>query len=913
MNNDLRDALPPQTVGELLSCHGIDPTLFHTNAIELGPSGAYLTGLDRWLDDKNAETTHGQCQTRAMNCASVRRRTHQAEGGWSLFSVGVNRHGWPSHRHAFVGHRIHPSRRTPGPGGLRLDATGWDEINRGLTLPPLSFDGAIDLLGEHGFTSTPETYTPEQAWLFIFKTPEVPVWIEESALKAMAACSIGQLAVGVNGINGWHQKGRSDRLMPALKRLAKNGRKVVVRFDCPGSSKSQSIHQARKLARRMEREGARNGGWWCWLPDKPGKTDGFVAALIKADAETKRELRGWLDAYVTTSATNSNYRRIKGTWTTHQTKDEFNADDLLKVAETHRVIVLKGATGTGKSKAMLAALESLEDHAQTKFTVLGAYHRSSLVHKGAHEFGVKNLSAPPKSAERAGLHEGLTMRDGLFCCGESAFKDSSEQTLWKWLRELRDNPRPTLLVLDEISQVLANWTMGGTDALRSIRSKALNALEGLLALDCIHVWAADALVGDIELNWLKSITGCDPLLIHSTFTRERDLFMGLPNSTNERTLNLRLNDVIQAQQRFWLGHGTVAGLHRCLDALPDSQPSEELRITGEKESRDDPRVPRLMANAEGEGPQYKRIGFSPAVSCGISMAATPVALTAIVQAYCWKAEDVIQALNRARNSSQRILLAPKVVPEAAGITKETTAKEASKALEERMRAGALDDYAALLADRHPATKRAVAELEARNNFECFNNSWCLHGLLQEEGYRIRDLEALERQQGEVNESPQTKQSDRRERSLEAADAFRMEALQRLALGTSDLASERREARRLIAGGSFLDLAEVDVSETWKVAQELQLDDLIKATTVFRNSPELITVWRQLQALDRSGVKRVARALGCRPDRLPGPMDFIDVRKIWPLIKVLGFQVKKTGETRANGKIWMIEPIDINSK
>ena len=141
----------------------------------------------------------------------------------------------------------------------------------------------------------------------------------------------------------------------------------------------------------------------------------------------------------------------------------------------------------------------------------------------------------------------------------------------------------------------------------------------------------------------------------------------------------------------------------------------------------------------------------------------------------------------------------------------------------------------------------------------------------------------------------------------------LEALQHLALGTSDLASTQREAKRLIAGGSFLDLAEVDVSETWKVAQELQLDDLIKATTVSRNSPEIFTVRRQLQALDRSGVKRVARALGCRPDRLPGPMDFIDVRKIWPLIKVLGFQVKKTGETRANGKIWMIEPIDINSK
>ncbi len=141
----------------------------------------------------------------------------------------------------------------------------------------------------------------------------------------------------------------------------------------------------------------------------------------------------------------------------------------------------------------------------------------------------------------------------------------------------------------------------------------------------------------------------------------------------------------------------------------------------------------------------------------------------------------------------------------------------------------------------------------------------------------------------------------------------LEALQHLALGTSDLASTQREAKRLIAGGSFLDLAEVDVSETWKVAQELQLDDLIKATTVSRNSPEIFTVTRQLQALDRSGVKRVARALGCRPDRLPGPMDCIDVRKIWTLIELLGFQVKKAGETRADGKIWMIEPIDINSK
>ena len=75
-------------------------------------------------------------------------------------------------------------------------------------------------------------------------------------------------------------------------------------------------------------------------------------------------------------------------------------------------------------------------------------------------------------------------------------------------------------------------------------------------------------------------------------------------------------------------------------------------MTGEDDSREDPRVARFMADAEVEGPNYLRLGFSPAVSCGISMAQTPVDLTAIVQEYCWQAEDVVQALNRARNSQQ---------------------------------------------------------------------------------------------------------------------------------------------------------------------------------------------------------------------------------------------------------------------
>ena len=131
MKNDLVEALPLQTVGELLGSHGIDPTLFSKNTIGLGPSEAYIAGLDHWLKEKNTETTHGQFVTRSKNCSLWRKRTEQAAGGWSLFSVGLNSQGWPSSQLAFIGHRIHPSRRTQG--GLKLDATGWDSINKGLT------------------------------------------------------------------------------------------------------------------------------------------------------------------------------------------------------------------------------------------------------------------------------------------------------------------------------------------------------------------------------------------------------------------------------------------------------------------------------------------------------------------------------------------------------------------------------------------------------------------------------------------------------------------------------------------------------------------------------------------------------------------------------------------------------------
>lgn len=83
-------------------------------------------------------------------------------------------------------------------------------------LPAFNLEGAIDLLGDYGFNPDPAEFEPWQAWMFILKNPEIKVFVEESALKAWSACAVGQLAVGINGINCWGQKRRSDRLHPFL-------------------------------------------------------------------------------------------------------------------------------------------------------------------------------------------------------------------------------------------------------------------------------------------------------------------------------------------------------------------------------------------------------------------------------------------------------------------------------------------------------------------------------------------------------------------------------------------------------------------------------------------------------------------------------------------------------------------------
>ena len=200
---------------------------------------------------------------------------------------------------------------------------------------------------------------------------------------------------------------------------------------------------------------------------------------------------------------------------------------------------------------MVAAVNELEEREGCKFLILGAYNRSALVHKGSTEFGNRNMSARPGTPERMGFHEGINQHEGVFCCGESAYKETGEKTLWDYYWDLTTNPRPTIFILDEISQVLQNWLMGGTDVLKFNRSRIIRVLEGLIQLECVKVWAADALVGDVELSWLERLSGESPYLLRSTFARSRKIYLGTKNKPNERKLLLCLQAIARKNGRIW--------------------------------------------------------------------------------------------------------------------------------------------------------------------------------------------------------------------------------------------------------------------------------------------------------------------------------------------------------------------------
>ncbi len=374
---NLSESVPSQTVGELVCNHYIDPTLFVAGSITLGQDDGWREANERHKKkrqkkifmDENLRSNEVKNEERAIEKAMERYYRDTPPDSWNIYSVSSNKRGVLMPGLSIAGQRLHPKDRGPkNCGKPKFDCRGT-EVR--IFLSALSYAGAMFCLEEYGFSTDPETYEPRHAWEFVLNNPSVPIWVEESALKAMASTTRGQLAVGLNGISSAGQKARSDILRPFLRKLAVNFRPMTVRFDYGESS----TRWAQKLANLLnKKKGGKPGAharWYTWEEgDIQKKTDDYFAWEFMCrykgrpgpSIDPGQLPPEWRSFQVGGEEALLPYSRLESEWSTTTVNYEFEGTMIAsaRVIDNHRVIALVGATGTAKTKASVAAVGWLE-------------------------------------------------------------------------------------------------------------------------------------------------------------------------------------------------------------------------------------------------------------------------------------------------------------------------------------------------------------------------------------------------------------------------------------------------------------------------------------------------------------------------------------------------------------------------
>ncbi|QNI54483.1 hypothetical protein SynBIOSE41_01977 [Synechococcus sp. BIOS-E4-1] len=885
---------------QLVKNHGIDHTLFADGFITTGADKGWEDAIDRHAEAKKKQARDNS-ELRPNEVAQAERDLNRMASrtlketpfiNWNLYSAVITDRGIIKPGLEWAGHRLHPSIRTGDDDEIKFDCRS-SRVK--VFLPPLSWSGAMELLDHYGFDCPDDQYSIEKAWQFVFDNPEVPVHVEESALKALASSSIGQLAVALNGINSGGQKLRSDRLRKPLEMLAAGGRRITVRFDAGNSS----VRMAQQLHRQLSKAGA-DARWYCWIGSY-AKTDDYVAAKLRGmQVPASLPILGHQeDLGVRGFFSQAPYSRLRKQWSTITIDREFEPEDIQKASIDSRVIALVGATGTAKTKASVAAVDLMERELGHRMVVLGLYHRASLVHKGAAEFGVRDMSAARNTVERTlGVHEGVFNRDGLFCCCESIQKPpGNEWDMWRWSHELEENPRPTFLFMDETSQTGMHLLVGGTERMPEVRREAVRALERLLKNPCVTVIAAESGLGDIELEWLKETTGTTPRVIQTTFARERVLYVGETNRENIDLLQQLSAQALEDGHKVWASFGEAKSMIEFSAVFTDEK--NVLQISAENSSSQ--AVSEFMGNTEGSGPAYDMVAMSPSVISGISMAKTSVGIAACVQQYAMGPEDALQALDRARSAQVRVLLMPSVVPNAMVGTRKTTFEAVQRAKSKAASHGDLDAYRDFAGAISTGSLFYSHELEARNNYEAFANEHVLKCRLQEQGYTLKPF--LELLAQNPNKGATTSRKVRAKRQRDNAKSFRQGLLRQLCKREIRLGEARSQAQKASVTGLAVDYERRDPSHAFYWLERLSVISLIDAGMFHEGTQEFAAVASLVQNLVKKEAQELKQLLGGKIV-IPGPDDVVKATFIKALVQMAGFDVARGKQVSTNGiRVW----------
>jgi len=859
------EGLTLQTIGELVAFHGIDPTFFLVDSLTL-EAGTYREALDhhfrfapkaeRWAIDRD-----------------IRRRTDTK--GWTLNGCALDGDGRPRSGLLFCGRRTHPSAR--GPHVLRFDSTGTGA--RGgiapIFFPRLSPAGALALLGDHGYSLPEGPWDPSDAHAWVRENGRaagVRVFVEESALKSMAAVSGGQYAIGLNGINGGFAS-KTNTLRKGLQLLAQGGAVMVVRFDHPGSERSRSEVEARRLAAALTKAGA-HGTYFTWPAAPAQKTDDAAAWLIRnqshQDAPMVR-LAFSRSAEVPPIEIGPRLTRSADVLIGR----EFDPLDVVAGLAQSRLVGLVGGMGTAKTNAVVGSLAALDGIADQKVVALAPYHRASLAMKIGGELQVPCLSDVIGSAEREGLYEGGS-RPGVACCWESAVKvetmPGGEMTLEKWSHRLKENPKLRgVLFLDEVDQSLFAALVGGTEILQRKRSPVIATLLRLLSLPNVWLVAASANLGDVDLTALEVLSGERMTLIRSTYQRPGrsvDVVAATRGAGAMAAAVAAIKGRHTAGDRLWVGAGKCSDLDR-LEIAADVP--GVIRIDGPARDADAKagggHVSRFLADANAEAARYSTVLHSPALTSGLSVTAESFH-SYVLQGYALGPVDAVQQIGRVRNALTRTMIVPDSAPDARvphcqGLTPAEVRRQIQTAAD-----GHHDEWAAAIRRTSPAMFEAVVSYVTRQNREAIRNRETVLAVLLSEGFTVREVApdglSLQRSTGARKATPIGE---------EIADdrAIRLALLRLLVVGEIDPGQAAKVGERLTADGFAVDQLRFSVAAEWEVFCRIQYVDA--ARVALAGDGVVSWQWAQvlgdnLEAMEKADRVLLARLLRVRADTLP---------------------------------------------
>ena len=706
--------------------------LQHYRDIEEGPGGWWCSGLDP-LNDWKAHQDHGQLKA-DLPRVSAEGKTLKYEAPKGL-----------GHRLLFL--------RVPASVALTIGR------EHGL-IPPQAV--LMDSDGSRG-----------AFWRWWNEETRLPWVLGEGSKKDGACLTAGVACSSVNGI--WSAAPKDEngvpRLLPDFDAVKLEGRRIYVLFDHDTNRKKRSdfLAAATRLGELLAERGAE-----------------VTVGLVPRPRKNEPALKGiddWLADGKSLKAALKGQRKLKSkpVLPVLRRPDVVAPSDCflsqhpparIPEAIDQRLVGLASGMGAGKTWAIE---EAVRPYLEVGVPVVVIGHRRQLVEDLGEKLGVATGDeAKPGNPLR---HQGIALCiDSL--CPFSALRFNARD----W--------RGSVVVLDEVTAVLAHALLGRGTAVASRLGSVLQELQELLR-HAAQVIVADAHVDDDTLKLLEQLMGLPEQggrawLIGST--RKPAQGRKLHVCQSQEQWLAALTNKLKQRGRVWVSTTaqkddqalSAANLGRlAAEHWPEARvlvvDSTTVAIAGHDAERLG-REPNEVAGA------YDVVVASPAITAGLSVDKLPSHFDAVMvrTGGIISPRDVAQAAERVRDDCDRWLWADETAP-GAQLREGCGAHDwqdllANRSKEAERVIGALQQAGAVLPCGNFSLWEAHwAKLAARSNQEADAYRATIVGLLEQQGYAVVHCRAMEEEEAALASAVSKGLKQQAEQAVEAAASALLQA------------------------------------------------------------------------------------------------------------------------------------------